>query len=278
MTGKVWTHEDERKLRELYPHNSQRVTAVILGRSHEAVASRAKILHVRRLRLARPWTDSDDRQLRKLFPHRSSAEVAKLCNRTLGGICGRASILGLHKTEKYLASPSACRLRRGDNVGAAYRYPKGHVPANAGLRRPGYAPGRMAQTQFKKGQVSRNYLPIGTIKPDSDGYLRKKIEDGIGGFGNPKTWELIHRRTWIDANGPVPPGHAVVFKDGNKRNCALENLELITRRELRIRNSIHRMYPDELKKTIFAAGVLKRRIRETENGKKQTDGPAQPSV
>jgi len=58
--------------------------------------------------------------------------------------------MGLTKSAAYLASPAACRLRKGDNVGAARRFRPGHVPANKGLRRPGWSTGRMAETQFKK--------------------------------------------------------------------------------------------------------------------------------
>lgn len=37
---------------------------------------------------------------------------------------------------------------------------------------------------------------------------------------------------WEAANGPVPPGHALIFADGNKQNITLENLILVTRAQL----------------------------------------------
>jgi hypothetical protein len=49
--------------------------------------------------------------------------------------------MGLRKSAEYLAGPEACRLQRGDSVGARTRFSAGHVPANKGLRRPGYFPG-----------------------------------------------------------------------------------------------------------------------------------------
>lgn len=38
----------------------------------------------------------------------------------------------------------------------------------------------------------------------------------------------LHHLVWEKAHGPIPPGHKVAFKDGNHRNCALDNLELLT--------------------------------------------------
>jgi hypothetical protein len=36
---------------------------------------------------------------------------------------------------------------------------------------------------------------------------------------------------WEKANGPVPPGHVVVFLDGNRLNIVLNNLMMLSRQE-----------------------------------------------
>jgi hypothetical protein len=198
--------------------------------------------------------------LRKLFPHMSSFKVAKRMKRSTCSVNGMARKFGLYKTAKYLASADACRLRRGDHItliGKLFYFPKGHVPANKGLRRPGYAPGRMAETQFKKGQQARNWMPIGSTRINSDGYLDRKIRDT--GYP-PADWRGVHILLWEEKHGPVPASHAVVFKDGKKKHVVLKNLELITRAELMLRNTIHNL-PAELKDTIMLAGRLKRIIR-----------------
>ena len=38
----------------------------------------------------------------------------------------------------------------------------------------------------------------------------------------------LHHIIWIEHHGPIPPGHKVVFKDGNHLNWDVSNLELLT--------------------------------------------------
>jgi len=285
----MWTAEETRLLRELYPHKSRTEVAAIIGRTAKAIASRAKVLGIRRLRPNyRRWTAVEDRVLRKLYPHRPTKEIGAQLGRTFYVVYQRAAKLGLKKSAAYMASPAACRLRRGDKVGWAYRYPKGHVPANKGLRRPGWAPGRMAETQFKKGIRSGiaaiNWCPIGSIRPDAEGYLRIKVREGrkgeAYGFGNVKIWPLLNRHVWAQHHGPIPAGHIVTFKDRNRANCTLENLELRTLAENMKRNTVHRL-PKELAQVIQLTGALKRKIRNREkkaNGEEHTAGPAGSSV
>src|SRR4051812_14396643 len=99
----------------------------------------------------RYWTAEDDRVMRERFPHEPTPDVARALNRTVAATYARAGKLRLLKTAVYLATPAACRLRRGDNVGKPFRFQPGQAPKNKGLRRPGWAPGRMSESQFKKG-------------------------------------------------------------------------------------------------------------------------------
>ncbi|HLI02756.1 MAG TPA: HNH endonuclease signature motif containing protein [Terracidiphilus sp.] len=146
---------------------------------------------------------------------------------------------------------------------------------------PGYQRGRMAETQFKKGQRPHTWLPVGTIVRDRNGYLKMKVRDDpqeIAGVGSSSTnWMYVHRMVWESAHGPVPPGHKVCFRDGNKDNCQLENLVLVSDAQRMRANSIHRL-PPELEQVIHLQGALKRRIRRLERGKEPLRGPAEPSV
>lgn len=208
------------------------------------------------------WTAREDRLVRKLYPHRSTVEISRRLGRTLSMVYQRARILGLSKTAEYLASPEACRLRRGDNVGARTRFKKGQAPPNKGLRRPGYGPGRMKETQFKKGQPGHNWRPVGSQRL-VDGYLYTKISDRRC-VPWTQNWKPTHVLLWEKHRGRVPRGCALVFINRDRTAIRIENLELISRAELMRRNTIHNL-PPAIKGAITMLGQLKRRIREKQD-------------
>lgn len=205
----------------------------------------------------RLWSSEDDAQLRAIYPDLPSQQVAEQLGRSLSAINGRAGKLGLHKSAAYLSSAAACRLRRGDEVGKRYRFPKGNVPHNKGLRRPGWYRGRMRETQFKKGAPNSRTMPIGALRL-IDGYVYRKIS-AVPHVAYTVNWRPEHALIWIAANGPIPPGHALAFKNRDRFDLRLENIECITRRELMARNTIHNL-PAPLKKTVQLLGTLTRKI------------------
>lgn len=224
----------------------------------------------------RLWSVVDDALMRARFPHEPTSTIAGVLRRTAIAISARANLLGLSKSTAYLASPSACRLRRGDNVGAAFQFPKGHVPANKGLRRPGWSAGRMKETQFKSGTLNghaaEHYMPVGSTRL-CDGYVYRKITD-TPNVPWTRNWTLEHRRVWEAAHGPVPRGSALAFKNGDKTDIRLDNLESVTRRELMARNSIHTL-PTPLAHAIQLLGALNRQIRRrTKTDEEQDRRPA----
>lgn len=225
---------------------------------------RMGLFHLVRTRT--PWTDSDLEVLRARFPHEKTAGIARDLGREPGTVSQMAAKLGLRKSAKYLASPDACRLRRDGNPGIAYRYPKGHVPANKGTRRPGFSPGRMSATQFRRGERSVTaeamHQPIGTEVVRAEGYRWRKVNDDLPVH---KRWREVHRLLWEEHRGPIPPGHSVTFINGEKSDIRIENLELLTRRQLLDRNSIYTRYPPELVQVMKLAGALKRKVRNREH-------------
>lgn len=215
----------------------------------------------------RTWTPAEDEQLQLLYPDSSAASVAAWFDCSTASVYRRARTLGLKKSEAFLASTASGRIATGSSVGADGRFKKGSVPFNKGLRRPpGWAPGRMATSQFKKGRPAheaRNYVPIGTERVSKDGYLERKVTDDPT-LAPTRRWVGVHRLVWEEANGPIPPGHAIAFHDGNNRNLELANLELISNAEKMRRNTIHR-YPPELKQAIRLVGKLRRAIKSKEH-------------
>ncbi len=221
------------------------------------------------------WSPDDLRRLAELYPVFLTRDVAKRLNRTIASVYGTAGKLGLAKTPEFLRQH--CRLKKGHTIGRVSQFAKGQVPFNKGLRRPGWSVGRMKETQFQPGQrtgkAALNWKPIGTILADHEGYLRIKVREAVygkeaTGFGNSKVWPLLNRHVWEQHKGPIPPKHVVKFKDGDRSNCAIENLYMISMADNCRANSMWAVLPRELAETIQLAGALKRQIRTRTNGKK----------
>jgi hypothetical protein len=207
----------------------------------------------------RLWSAADDAELRRLYPDTPTAKLARQLRRTLSSVYIRAYSFGLAKSAAYLASPAAGRTNGRQGIGSRFR--KGHVPANKGLRRPGWARGRMRDTQFVKG-VRRGvavtlYKPIGTERVSKDGYLERKVNDDLP---LQRRWRAVHLVVWEAANGKLPAGHAIAFRNGDKADIRLDNMECITRAALMGRNSVHN-YPEPLAKAVQLLGALNRKIR-----------------
>jgi hypothetical protein len=216
------------------------------------------------------WTAEQLQILIDRYPHERAEDLAVILGRPKSGIFQKARKLGLEKSEEFKKSDLSGRIQRGkqDPRMVATRFPKGHVPANKGLRRPGYAPGGMAETQFKKGhrggKALELYKPIGTERVSKDGYLERKINDDMP---LQKRWRAVHLLLWEFIHGPVNgKTHAVIFRNGNKRDIRIENLELVTRAELMRRNTYHR-YGKEVAQLVQLRGAINRQINKRE-GKK----------
>lgn len=213
------------------------------------------------------WTHEQLQTLRREFPNRLTAEVARLVGHSYSSTSQKALSEGLHKSPEFLGSAASGRLRPGDTRGISGRFQKGQAPANKGLRRPGWGPGRMRETQFRSGtlngKAARLWVPIGSHRINSDGNLDRKVRDD----GPPqKRWEGVHRLVWKDAHGSIPSGFAVTFKPGRHttelEKITLDALELVSRQDLMRRNSYHTRYPKEIGRLIQLRGAVIRQINK----------------
>jgi hypothetical protein len=221
-------------------------------------------------RTRRFWIPAEDRALRTLYPHLRTADISNILGRPVYSVHARAEKLGVHKSAAFNASPLSGRNIKGYvQHGMRTRFPKGHVPANKGTRRPGWHAGRMKDTWFKKGQFPFNRDPefyvLGALRVNSDGYIDMRVSFDKGAKG----WRALHRILWQDAHGPVPPGHIVVFKDRDRLNVELENLELITLADNARRNVMWNNYPKPLARAIQLRGALMRRINRKASNEAQ---------
>lgn len=119
------------------------------------------------------------------------------------------------------------------NSGLTGGFVKGQIPHNKG-KKGIYYPGT-ERTQFKSGHLPHNTVPVGTERITRDGYIEIKIKMRPSPNKH-DNWISKHRLIWEEANGPIPEGHTIIFKDGNIRNFDLNNLALVSRAELAVLN------------------------------------------
>lgn len=223
-----------------------------------------------------PWSAEDDRVLRRLYPHHETAWIAGQLNRTVPSIYAHAGNLGLAKTPEFQRESLTRLGKHLAETGAGGRFLKGHAPANKGTRRPGYSPGRMGETQFKKGRGGHNTMPLFSERL-VDGYVYIKVAE-VQCVPYTVNWLLLHILNWERANGrPLPPGHCLWFKDRNRANPDPENLELITRAENMRRNTVHNL-PKELVRVVQLRGALVRQINRRNSLEQQNRRPARSPV
>jgi hypothetical protein len=141
----------------------------------------------------------------------------------------------------------------------------GNVPANKGKKQHEYMTpeqiARTAGTRFKKGNIPPNaFDKDGVIVIRHDGHKNrfngrpyKYIRVALG------KWREYHLYLWEKENGPLPKGHCLWFMDGDSLNVRLDNLELITRKENRLRNASWNTLTDK-----FVASTIAWRDKESQ--------------
>ncbi|MEN9489588.1 MAG: hypothetical protein RJA63_37 [Pseudomonadota bacterium] len=213
----------------------------------------------------RMWTDSDREVLRRTYADYPTESIARSLGRSIGQVHQQAQSLGLRKSVEFIARTARERAMRPDHGSHATRFQPGLVPENKGLRRPGWAPGEMARTQFKPGIVPHTWKPIGALRLSKDGYLERKVSEDSS---RARRWVAEHRLVWLAINGHIPDGCAIVFRPGqftaDLDQITTDRLECLTRAELMRRNTIHR-YPEPVKQVMRLRGKLSRAISAQED-------------
>ena len=190
------------------------------------------------------------------IPGRSFKELTAMFNKQFGMDLKVSAMISLSDRHG-LHNGRDTRLNKGWEP---TQFEKGHVPHNKGKK----GIGGWEPTQFKKGHVSANWVPIGSERVNRDGYVDIKITDGK----LQKNWKGKHILIWEAANGPVPKGHAVIFGDRNKRNFELDNLILVSRKQLLRLNKFNLIQNDsELTRTGIIIADIYNKIGERKKRK-----------
>ena len=203
----------------------------------------------------RRFTKAELAKIQRWYPDKPTQWIADRIGRSLESTYRAAYKLGLKKSEAYMQGELTRQGQKLKVVGIKGRFKKGHAPANKGKKLPAHVVEAIRPTMFKKGQKA--------VNEKWDGYERVNIEGYIEVRVAKNKYVYKHRLVWKQAGREVPKGYVVSFKDGNRLNCELDNLVLITRREIMERNTIHRL-PEDLKKTIKTLTKLKKHINAKE--------------
>lgn len=163
------------------------------------------------------------------------------------------------------ANFNALCKRKGWLTGRTGRIEKGSEPWNTGKKMP---PGKggnhpnARKTQFtpgvRRGAATRLYKPIGTERLSKEGYLERKVHDGMPLQAR---WRAVHLIRWEEVHGPVPEGMCLKCLDGDRRNTDPANWTAVSRGVLPFLNG-HRGHsyeetPDGLKPAVLALARLK---------------------
>lgn len=214
----------------------------------------------------RAWSAFELEVMRLHYPITTAANLAELFSRPLSSVHRKARMLGLAKVDGFAAEIGRQRMTP-DHPARAHVFPKGHAPANKGLRRPGWTAGDMARTQFKKGRPAHeaaNYVPIGSHKITKDGQLVRKVTDDPS-IVPVRRWVAVSRLVWIAKHGEIPAKHMVAFKPGLRttvlEEITLERLECISMAENCRRNSYHNHGP-EISGIVHLRAAITRQINQ----------------
>lgn len=156
------------------------------------------------------------------------------------------------------------RKRNRILTGRLGRFAKGDAPWSKG-RKIGSSP-NSKKHQFKPGHQAKNAMPFGTERVRHDGYIEIKV-DQINPYTGTQGWYVAkHKHLWEMANGPIPEGHILKSRDGDRTNCDPSNWMAIPRSlAARLSGKSGRDYdaaPAELKPIILATAKLEQAARD----------------
>ncbi|MFV0310846.1 MAG: HNH endonuclease signature motif containing protein [Dysgonomonas sp.] len=256
---RTWTNEQESLLRIEYSMASRnRLTELFPDKTLCAIKGKAKKMRLfRRDSSWKFWVEEKRTELINMYPDMTNSELAKYFNTTESAINAIAFKLRLFKSKEFHKIHSS----------KGY-FKKGQIPVNKGKKQTEFmsrqAIERTRATRFKKGHMPANSVPVGYERIDKDGYIYIKTQEN-------RKLVLKHRYIWEQNNGAIPKGYNIQFRDGNKHNCSIENLYIISRADqLKQENSLHARYPKEVQLLIQLKGALNRQINNAIN--KNQDG------
>lgn len=149
--------------------------------------------------------------IRSIAKGKERAVIAQMVREKFGERFNVGSIVALMK-------------RKGITNGLDTRFQPGHIVCGSPFKKGEHF---HAATEFKNGHIPYNKLELGAIVRRTDDTMWIKVAEGMG----VKNYNQLSHYVWERANGPIPEGSCITFKDGNTLNCELDNLMLTTKSE-----------------------------------------------
>jgi len=248
MTRHSWTQEHRAWLEYNVTGTSFELLTVLFNNTFGTMLTKSKIKNAcSRWNLTngvslRKYTDVQLDYIKATFPGRSAAELTNLFNKKYNTYFTTAQLASI-AYRNGIKNGLDCRIKPGERIGIATEFKKGQKSWNKGTKGLCGTHPNCQKTQFKKGASVYNQAPVGTEGVTTDGYVWvKTAEPNVRPYKHILIWEQLH--------GKIPPGHCLIFADGNKQNVVIENLILVTRAELGLLNRHHKITGNaELTKT-----------------------------
>ncbi len=209
-------------------------------------------------------TSADVQEILRLYPDTPTIEIARKFGKDIQTIYKTANRYGVNKSEAFHKSEHSGRIRKGQRLGIATEFKKGHVPGTKGKKQSSY----MSSEGIKNSSRTRwtkEHRPHNEKKDGDISVRRMRSVDSGRSIPykfiriSKNKWEFLHRHLWQKHVGPIPNGYNVIFKDGDTMNCTIENLDCISNADLARRNSVHNL-PEDLRELIHLKRSLTRAI------------------
>ncbi len=201
----------------------------------------------------KPFTKNEDKYIKENYLTITIGNIAKQLNRSTTGVRHAMKRMGLVLPKDILeARKTMCCFK------------KGSISANKGKKQSEYmSPEAIARSipfRFQKQHLPHNAKYNGHEHLTKDGYIEVRVAL--------RKYVLKHKLIWEAANGKMPPKHCIWYKDGNKQNVTLDNLEMISQAEnLRRNQESFRSLPPEIQEAQGLINKINRKIKKHGNKK-----------
>lgn len=233
-----------KKVNALFEVNMSEIAMKSLKKRYRLVGGKEKVIY------SDVFPEKVSMYIQKHYAGVGPKKMAETLNRKFGTSYTRAQVKGYYANHKL-------------NSGLDGRFLKGQESHNKGKKMDPSVYEKIKHTFYPKGHIPDNKYDVGTVKMNTDGYYMVKVAD-------PNVWEFCHRKAWEDANGKIPKGMMVCFKNGDKTDYRLENLMLISQEEHGWLNVMHmRSDIPEVTETAVTLAKLSTALRKRKKDEKK---------